>query len=741
MTLYRASTPAQARAVLPRDGQPVVILPVHNSYDDVVQCYQAFFRHTPADVPLLVVDDCGWDRRVSTVLTELYATDPPAHDVVVLEQTVNKGFVLTMNDAFEAAEPVDVVMLNSDVIVGPEWFERLRAAAYSSSTVATASALTNHGTILSVGDDRAASAGMPAGLSIDEVARRVAQGSPRLRPRIPTAVGHCTYVKRSVFDAVGYFDPVFSPGYGEEVDLSQRAVALGFEHVAADDVFVYHRGGGSFGQSAEVERRRYDHEQLIQRRYPYYPRWVRRLQQDDHSTLAASLLAARRSIHGLRVAVDAMCLGPQRMGTQIGVTESVRALAAHSGVAEVVMYTPPTVQPYVQELADADSKVHIRPIANLDPVPRAKADVVFRPYQVRDDGELQWLRSVAHRVVVNWLDLIAYNDAAYFASDQDWLAYRERARLTMAGVDGVAFISDHVLAATRGEGLLAPDVPGRVISNGVDHVPSLIQEPMAPGGTDHIPPGFVLVLGVAYLHKNRLFALRLFAALRERGWQGSLVLAGAAPPHGSSLALEAEYLLGHRELASHVVSLGAVSDAEKSWLYRNAGLVLYPTLSEGFGLVPFEAAHYGVPCLSSRMGSLDEVLADVGPTLDSFDVGHAADIAHTLLTEPDAAAKLVDRLLDRGRDFTWSVVADRIVALLTEVTARPSTRTAAVVGEEGHVVHAGGSSAPSVRRARSVDSLVNWFLVRPRIRQLLVPNGSRRQAFARKSIDVAKRGF
>ncbi len=50
---------------------------------------------------------------------------------MVLEQVSNKGFLLTMNDAFEAAGRSDVVILNSDVIVGPQWLERMREAAYS----------------------------------------------------------------------------------------------------------------------------------------------------------------------------------------------------------------------------------------------------------------------------------------------------------------------------------------------------------------------------------------------------------------------------------------------------------------------------------------------------------------------------------------------------------------------------------------------------------------------------------
>ena len=116
-------------------------------------------------------------------------------------------------------------------------------------SVATATALTNHGTILSVPHRNRPQRSLPDGMTAADAARRVAAGSLRLRPSIPTAIGHCVYIRRAALDLVGGFDESFAPGYGEEVDFSQRAVAHGFRHVCADDVFVFHRGGSSFGAS------------------------------------------------------------------------------------------------------------------------------------------------------------------------------------------------------------------------------------------------------------------------------------------------------------------------------------------------------------------------------------------------------------------------------------------------------------------------------------------------------------
>jgi hypothetical protein len=182
-----------------------------------------------------------------------------------------------------------------------------------------------------------------------------------------------------------------------------------------------------------------------------------------------------------------------------------------------------------------------------------------------------------------------------------------------------------------------------------------------------------------------------------------------------------------------------VSEAEKTWLYRNAGLVLYPTISEGFGLVPFEAAHFGVPCLSTRQGSLAEVLPTDLPTIDSFEVGPAADLAATLLRDEGAAGKLVDQILEHGRSFTWSRVAEQVVAVLWEVTGRPATRTVAIRSERMYgFAHLDEVQFADRAQLKAFDAMVQWFITHPDLRQKLVPAGSQRQHAVRRALEVVR---
>jgi GT2 family glycosyltransferase len=737
------TTIEEARERLAHARSPVVAVAVHDCYEDAVQCLEAIAAHTDPGVAVLVVDDAGLDRRIVDLLDA--AAGGLAHDVVVLRHARNRGFVRSCNDAFAATPGRDVVVVNSDVVVGPEWLERLTAAATSADTVASATSLTNHGTILSVPDRNRPRGTLPGGLLPADAARRVAAASLRLRPSIPTAIGHCMYLRRHALDLVGGFDETFDPGYGEEVDWSQRAVAHGLRHVCADDVFTFHRGGASFGLAPAVMACQDRHEAIVRRRYPWYGQWVATTERDPVSPLADALAAARRALLGVTVGVDALCLGPDRMGTQHIVVDTLRALARHPGIDRLVAYVPAAAPAYVDELRAELAGVEFVELERVDLHDHAgTVDLVYRPYQVTSLADLDVLERVADRFVVNQLDTIAFENPAYFASDQRWLAYRDATRLTLALAHGVAFLSEAGRRAAHAQGLLSGRAAEAVVGCGVDGAEGTEAGPeAAPPVLDPDDDGFLLCLGASYLHKNRPFAVEVWAELRRRGWDGRLILAGPTPPHGNSLAREAELRLGlSQDLRADLVTLGTVSEDEKRWLYRRAALVLYPSAVEGFGLVPFEAARFGVPTLAARIAGLDEVLPADLTALDGFDVARGADVAWGLLHDRVAAKELVEALRTEAESHTWDGTAARLVALFGEALRRPRGRVLGVEGEGegplGIAPRMPRRNAPS-EWAEALERMVHAVIDRPTLKQRLSPDGTRRQYAARVVIGRARR--
>lgn len=704
---------------------PLVAVPVYNSPVDVAACIGSLLRHTPPEVPILVIDDASPDVTSVDSVRNLPPSVP--NTVVLLEHERNTGFVGSCNDAFAAGGRRDVVLVNSDVVVGAEWLQRMAAAADSSNTVATVSALTNHGSILSV-PNRNHPGPLPEGMSVDMAALRVAQAAARSRPVLPTGVGHCLYVTRTAIDVVGGFDPVFAPGYGEEVDFCLRAAEHGLLNVLADDVFVFHKGGSSFGISPEKARLQADHEAIVNARHPRYEAYRLPFETSNRGAFALALGRARRALTGITVAVDGFCLGAEMMGTQRFVVETACALADAGGVDRVDLYVPLDVPEYVHRAAAGHPRLRVRPHAAFE-LAADRCDVALRPYQVDHPVQLQWMRHMADVALVTQLDLIAYHNPGYFASDEVLRAYREITAATFDIVDGVAFISQHSMNEAAREGLLGGHHHCAVTHCGIDHR-SDAQQPLRPAGAPGLREGFVLVLGAAYLHKHRMHAVETWRLLREQGFGGQLALVGPTPANGSSVAAEQNWSAENPELAAHVITLPSVSEAEKAWLLRHAALVAYPTLSEGFGMVPFEAALAGTPVLSTRQGALDEVLPSGLCTLDSMLPADAVGLAQRLLVDHEFREQQVLLLASAAETFTWERSAAALVHLMRRALDQPTGRSTLDL-----------PAPPVARRSRAwmVDRVVGMLGSFEPLRRLAVGDGTRRQAALRRGANWMRR--
>src|SRR5262245_33055877 len=144
---------------------PVVVVPVYDAYDDVLACARNLLAVTRANAPIVLLDDMSADARIPEALGALQC---PGR-LLYVRKAANTGFVDTINLAFRACAPHDVVIVNSDIIVPPEWLERLQAAAYCRSTVATATPFSNNGSILSLPYRNMPTDELPGGLTVAEV--------------------------------------------------------------------------------------------------------------------------------------------------------------------------------------------------------------------------------------------------------------------------------------------------------------------------------------------------------------------------------------------------------------------------------------------------------------------------------------------------------------------------------------------------------------------------------------------
>jgi len=246
-----------------------VVVPAYNAPDDLRRCVEAVLAHTGEGYRLVVIDDASPDPGVRRYLDNLAQRELP--HVTVLRNERNLGFTGTANRGFDLSR-ADVVLLNSDAIVGPHWLERLRRCAASDPSIGTITPFSNNAEIASFPrfcENNPA----PDDATAAIIGEALVTSAVPTYPDVPTGVGFCLYVKRALLDAIGPFDMAFGAGYGEENDFCLRAVGAGYRNVIADDVYVRHTGGQSFeGRKDELGER---NMRLLLERHPDYLDMVR----------------------------------------------------------------------------------------------------------------------------------------------------------------------------------------------------------------------------------------------------------------------------------------------------------------------------------------------------------------------------------------------------------------------------------------------------------------------------------
>jgi GT2 family glycosyltransferase/2-polyprenyl-3-methyl-5-hydroxy-6-metoxy-1,4-benzoquinol methylase len=274
----RAGPEPQRRSAEPQfDPVVEVVVPIYGNLPLVQRCLRSVEAASGhCAYHLTLVNDASPEPAVREWLHQ-YAVSHPG--VTVIENARNLGFVETVNLGMRLAGRRDVVLLNSDTEVANDWLDRLRAAALSQESVGTVTPFSNNATICSYPQFCVDNPLLPGHdtASTDRLCAAVNRGRA---VDIPTAVGFCMYIRRACLDRVGEFDAAnFGKGYGEENDFCLRATALGWRHLHALDVFVYHEGGASFKESRVALQA--NALQAIRRLHPGYEDMIREFVQRD----------------------------------------------------------------------------------------------------------------------------------------------------------------------------------------------------------------------------------------------------------------------------------------------------------------------------------------------------------------------------------------------------------------------------------------------------------------------------
>ncbi len=115
-------------------------------------------------------------------------------------------------------------------------------------------------------------------------------------------------------------------------------------------------------------------------------------------------------------------------------------------------------------------------------------------------------------------------------------------------------------------------------------------------------------------------------------------------------------------ISSNVIFAGALWYEERDQMYQSVDLVVMPSVSEPFGLVPLEAMQHGTPSLISKQSGVSEVVSHV-LKVDFWDVDEMANKILCALRYPVMHNQLVQEGRGEVKKLSWSKAAKKVIAL------------------------------------------------------------------------------
>jgi glycogen(starch) synthase len=117
--------------------------------------------------------------------------------------------------------------------------------------------------------------------------------------------------------------------------------------------------------------------------------------------------------------------------------------------------------------------------------------------------------------------------------------------------------------------------------------------------------------------------------------------------------------VGSMGLSENVRFAGPLWDEERDRMYQSADVVVMPSVSEPFGLVPLEAIQHGTPAIISKQSGVSEVLKHA-LQVDFWDVDEMANQILSALRYPTIRHQLVCEGRQQLRTMSWRVAADKV---------------------------------------------------------------------------------
>lgn len=157
--------------------------------------------------------------------------------------------------------------------------------------------------------------------------------------------------------------------------------------------------------------------------------------------------------------------------------------------------------------------------------------------------------------------------------------------------------------------------------------------------------------------KNTISLLKAYDKFAKNNPNHHLILVWRNPSEEALMLSQKSHLKGKVHFASNL------SNEELAQVYAGATASFFPSLYEGFGLPILESLACGVPCVTARNSSLEEVGGNAAIYTDPLDINAIATEMEKFENGRKDMAKLKERSLRQAEKFTWRRCAQATIEI------------------------------------------------------------------------------
>ncbi len=222
--------------------------------------------------------------------------------------------------------------------------------------------------------------------------------------------------------------------------------------------------------------------------------------------------------------------------------------------------------------------------------------------------------------------------------------------------DIIIAISEHTKEhALKRYNLSAENI--HVIHNGVD-LDYFNKIALTKIPEEHTKREYIFSIGHTKPYKNIPRLIRAFKQIENEFPSIDLMVVGRGDYLPKLKNLAAEYRLQKR-----VIFTGHLPDEVMIPLFKNALLLAFPSLIEGFGAPLLEAMALGCPIVSSNIPVIEEIAGDIYEKVDPYSVDDMARGMRKLLSSKDYRDSLRNKGYERAKLFSWEESAKKLLAI------------------------------------------------------------------------------